>query len=200
MPILLIFLFHNNKKQNNTKLLINTTILIKNLFSLKISIITYFHYFFHLKKNQLIIQKNIFNHNLTKLPFKHIQNLYIKQNILHHLLNIINLQINSANNNKHKITINTLKHKNTKTIQSYILKQKHKKTQKQSSLSPKTSKQNTPLTQSIILHLTFKNLLQIKITQNHLTTAKIIINTIFNFLFTIANTFKQNLIKTLIKH
>ncbi|MCI4650083.1 PH domain-containing protein [Phaeodactylibacter sp.] len=198
-PILLVFLFRSNKEQSNTELLMNAVVVIGGLFSLGVSVVAYFRYFFHLEEDQLVIQKGVFNRSLTKLPFERIQNLYIEQNVLHRLLGVVSLRVDSAGSSGHEVTIDALERKDAEAMRAYVLEQKREEAQEQTGLAPETSGQSAPVAQSLVLRLTFEDLLRIGVTQNHLATAGVIVGTVFGFLFTVAGAFEQDLVKTLIE-
>ncbi|MEQ8704758.1 MAG: PH domain-containing protein [Phaeodactylibacter sp.] len=197
-PILLVFLFRSNKEQSNTELLMNAAVLIGGLFSLGVSVIAYYRYFFHLEEDQLVIQKGVFNRSLTKLPFERIQNLYIEQNVLHRLLGVVSLRVDSAGSSGHEVTIDALERQDAEAMRAYVLEQKQDDagTESAEGRAPLTP---APLMQSLVLRLTFDDLLRIGVTQNHLATAGVIVGTVFGFLFTVAGAFEQDLVKTLIE-
>jgi putative membrane protein len=197
-PILLVVLFRSNKEQSNTELLMNATVLIGGLVSLGVSVIAYFRYFFHLEENQLVIQKGVFNRSLTKLPFKRIQNLYIEQNVLHRLLGVVSLRVDSAGSSGHEVTIDALERSDAEAIRAYVHEQKQEDSPMEVS-SGDASVHEGPVSQSLVLQLTFEDLLRIGVTQNHLATAGVIVGTVFGFLFTVAGAFEQDLVKTLIE-
>lgn len=193
-PILLVFLFRSNKEQSNTEMLMNAVVLIGGLFSLGVSVIAYFRYFFHLEEDQLVIQKGVFNRSLTKLPFERIQNLYIEQNVLHRLLGVVSLRVDSAGSSGHEVTIDALERGDAEAMRSFVLEQK------QEEPAPSAEASGPALAmQSLVLRLTFDDLLKIGVTQNHLATAGVIVGTVFGFLFTVAGAFEQDMVKTLIE-
>lgn len=198
-PILLVFLFRSNKEQSNTELLMNATVVIGGLFSLGVSVVAYFRYFFHLEADQLVIQKGVFNRSLTKLPFERIQNLYIEQNVLHRLLGVVSLRVDSAGSSGHEVTIDALERKDAEAMRAYVLEQKREEAQERAGLDPEAPERNAPVAQSLVLRLSFEDLLRIGVTQNHLATAGVIVGTVFGFLFTVAGAFEQDLVKTLIE-
>ncbi len=197
-PILLVFLFRSNKEQSNTELLMNATVVIGGLFSLGVSVVAYFRYFFHLEEDQLVIQKGVFNRSLTKLPFERIQNLYIEQNVLHRLLGVVSLRVDSAGSSGHEVTIDALEREDAEAMRAYVLEQKQEEAQERS-MDPAAPEQSAPVAQSLVLRLSFEDLLRIGVTQNHLATAGVIVGTVFGFLFTVAGAFEQDLVKTLIE-
>lgn len=197
-PILLVVLFRSNKEQSNTELLMNATVLIGGLISLGVSVVAYFRYFFHLEEDQLVIQKGVFNRSLTKLPFERIQNLYIEQNVLHRILGVVSLRVDSAGSSGHEVTIDALERGDAEAMRAYVLEQKQEGRQSTAKLGAAEA-QPPPIMQSLVLRLSFEDLLRIGVTQNHLATAGVIVGTVFGFLFTVAGAFEQDLVKTLIE-
>ena len=198
-PILLVFLFRNNQEQSNSEMLMNATVLIGGLISLTVSVVAYFRYYFHLEQDQLVIKKGVFNQSLTKLPFERIQNLYIEQNVLHRLLGVVSLRVDSAGSSGHEVTIDALEREDAEAMRAFVLERKQGERIETGNLDVEDGTVTAPIAQSVVLRLTLEDLLKIGVTQNHLATAGVIVGTVFGFLFTVAGAFEQDLVKTLIE-
>ena len=76
-PILLVLLFRSGEEQSRWEILTNGLVLVGGMFSLAVSIVAYYRYFYQVRDDQLLIQKGVFNRSRVKLPFERIQNLHI---------------------------------------------------------------------------------------------------------------------------
>lgn len=184
-PVLLVLFFRSGQKQSNTELLLNGVVIIGGGVSLILSIVSYFRYFYHVEKDQLVIQKGVFNQSRVKLPFERIQNINIEQNILHRLLNVVSLRIDSAGSTGSEVSIEALDRDRAEAIRQYVLAQK-REAQGSSSAEEEEYKE-ADLPQSLVLKLDMGDLIRVGITQNHLRTAGIIVGAIFGFVFTLAD-------------
>jgi len=186
-PVLLVILFRSGQKQSNTELALNAVILIGGSVSLFVSIVSYFRYFFHLEADRLVIQKGVFNRTRIRLPFERIQNIRIEQKVLHRMLNVVSLRIDSAGSSGSEITVEALERHKAEDIRQYVLSQKREGFSSSSQANGEDySAQVQP--QSLILRLNVDDLLRVGASQNHLRTAGIIVGSVFGFLFTLADT------------
>lgn len=183
-PVLLVLFLRSGQKQSNTELLLNSLVIIGGGFSLIISIISYFRYFYHLEEDQLVIQKGVFNQSRVKLPFERIQNINIEQNVLHRLLNVVSLRIDSAGSTGSEVAIEALDREKAESIRQYVLAQKR---EAEGEAFTEGESAEVQLPQSLVLKLDMGDLIRVGITQNHLRTAGIIVGTIFGFVFTLAD-------------
>jgi len=183
-PVLLVLFFRSGQKQSNTELLLNSVVIIGGGASLILSIISYFRYFYHLEEDQLVIQKGVFNQSRVKLPFERIQNINIEQNVLHRLLNVVSLRIDSAGSKGSEVSIEALGRPKAEAIRQYVLTQKR---EARGEASASEEQEEFALPQSMVLQLDMGDLIRVGVTQNHLRTAGIIVGTIFGFVFTLAD-------------
>jgi putative membrane protein len=60
------------------------------------SIIAYFKFYYHVTDKELVIKKGLFKKVHLDLPFERIQSINFKQNFLHQLLSVTEVEIESA--------------------------------------------------------------------------------------------------------
>ena len=183
-PILLVLFFRSGDKQSRWEILTNGLVLFGGLFSLGVSIVAYYRYFYHVEDEQLIIQQGVFNRSRTKLPFGRIQNLHIEQNVLHRLLNVVSLRIESAGSAGSEVTIDALKRPQAELLRDHIFEQKEEIVTEPGGEAVPAG----PQASSLVLELSLADLLRVGITQNHLATAGVIVGGVFGFVFTVAGT------------
>jgi len=192
-PILLVLFFRSGDEQSRWEILTNSVVLFGGLFSLAVSIVAYYRYFYHVEDEQLIIQKGVFNRSRTKLPFERIQNLHIEQNVLHRMLSVVSLRIESAGSTGSEVTIDALKRPEAELLRDYIFEQKEEIAVDKEGEATAASAQPS----SLVLELSLSDLLRVGVTQNHLATAGVIVGGVFGFVFTVAGTIGEEAWKQL---
>ena len=194
-PVLLVIFLRSGQKQNGYEFWLNSVIVIGGAASLILSIVSYFRYYFHLEDDRLIIQKGVLNQTRINLPFERIQNIHLEQKVLHRLLNVVSIRIDSAGSQGSEITIEALEREQAEAIRSYVLAQK-----RGASSSPGSEAGKEVATavapSSQVLRLDLGDLLRVGVSQNHLRTAGIIVGTVFGFVFTLADSLGDGIWKT----
>jgi len=195
-PILLVLLFRSGEEQSRWEILTNGLVLVGGLFSLGVSIVAYYRYFYQVKDDQLLIQKGVFNRSRVKLPFERIQNLHIEQNVLHRMLGVVSLRIESAGSAGSEVTIDALKRPNAELLRDYIFEYKRSR----GNTAPAEEEQTAPAPASLVLELSVSDLLRVGVTQNHLATAGVIVGGVFGFVFTVAGTLDKKALERTREH
>lgn len=185
-PVLLVLLFRSSQKQDTYEVWLNTFILIGAGFSLLVSVISYFRYFYHVESDRLVIQQGVFNRSRINLPFERIQHIQIEQKVLHRLLQVVSIRIDSAGSQGSEITIEALEREKAEALRSYVLAQKKEKTSLEQDIST-TAESDFEDIKSKVLTLSLADLIRVGISQNHLRMAGIIVGAVFGFVFTLAD-------------
>lgn len=75
---------------------------------LVIAILKYLNFKFHLSKDDFHLSTGIINKDTTIIPKSKIQNVYIKQNFLQQIINVVSVKIETAGDKKSEIEISAL--------------------------------------------------------------------------------------------
>ncbi|MDN3493148.1 PH domain-containing protein [Winogradskyella bathintestinalis] len=149
------------------------------LIILIIAILKYLNFKFHLSKDDFHLATGIINKDNTIIPKTKIQNVYIKQNFLQQLINVVSVKIETAGDKKSEIEISALD-KPT----ALLLKKK---------LFLKAAIENTPLEQhekrNVFFKISPKRLFLEGVSQNHFKSFLLI----FAFIFGLYSEFQQYL-------
>ena len=194
-PVLLVIFLRSGQKQNGYEFWLNSVIVIGGAASLILSIVSYFRYYFHLEDDRLIIQKGVLNQTRINLPFERIQNIHLEQKVLHRLLNVVSIRIDSAGSQGSEVTIEALEREQAEAIRSYVLAQK-REAAPTGDVEPGAAPSSFQPPASQVLQLDMGDLIRVGISQNHLRTAGIIVGTIFGFVFTLAESLGDGIWKT----
>lgn len=187
-PFLLVFFVGGSGKSYG----ILVTLSIISGISMIWAIISYFKFYFHIENEELIIQKGIFNQTNLNIPFDRIQTINIKQNVVHQLLNVVELEVDTAGTKKAEFSFDALSKSKAEALRSILLSKSSTKNvesvvdivdeseELQQDIDEhenwELSKIPTPIKSIVekeeaqipILNLSISNLLKVGISQNHL--------------------------------
>ncbi|MBA6154178.1 PH domain-containing protein [Gelidibacter maritimus] len=150
------------------------------LLILLFAILKYLNFKFYLDKDQFHLSSGIVNKNLTIVPKSKIQNVYIKQNLIQQLINVVSLTIETAGDDKAEIEINALNRANALELKKQLFVKKQ--------IAAADSVEDISES-SVYFMVSTKRLLLEGISQNHLKSFVIIVS----FVFGLYNEFKDYL-------
>ncbi len=112
---------------------------------------------FKIENNYFILQQGIFKKTNTAIPFDRIQNINFKQNIIQQLINVYQVNLETAGSNTTEIDIKALSYEDAQLLKE------------QMSLHKKDNEEAVKLNEDTpLLTINFKELLKVSITENHL--------------------------------
>lgn len=133
------------------------------------SAISYYKFKYYIKDNQLLIERGLLRKTSLNLPFERIQTVDFEQSIIHQILRVVRVNIDSAGAKGSEISFDALSMDQAKELRDYILAQKASTVKSTHFIVHRPEE-----TEELILQLTPKDLLKIGISQNHFRTAGII--------------------------
>ncbi len=118
---LLLKYLQSDKSINLWSLKFSLPILGVVIFFLVIAILRYRNFRFHINADYFILQKGIFNKEEVSIAKSKIQNVYIKQNVLQQLINVVSLAIETAGDDKTEIEITALERPKAIALKTKLL-------------------------------------------------------------------------------
>lgn len=88
---------------------------------LLIAILRYLNFKFFLKDNYFFLRKGVFNKEEISVSTDKIQNIYITQNVIQQLINVVSLSIETAGDDKTEIEISALSREKAKALKEQLL-------------------------------------------------------------------------------
>lgn len=177
MWLVMLPLIFGKNKPGKTSIILSIIGLVLSIGSLIFGLLSYLRYYYSIDDTSIYIKKGIIKTTKIHLPFERIQNINFEQNLLHQILGIVSLQIDSAGSSKNEIEIDALPRKEAEAIRDYILEKKRDLEQKNTDSKDETITETPPVISAtrLLLHLDIKNLLKVGVSQNHLRTAGLIL-------------------------
>ncbi|MEH6538030.1 MAG: PH domain-containing protein [Psychroserpens sp.] len=139
-----------------------------------IAFLKYLNFKFHLSEDDFHLSTGIFNKENTIIPKSKIQNVYIKQNFLQQIINVVSLNIETAGDNKSEIKISAL----DKPTALRLKKELFNKSEVSEGLAEETIG-----TKTVFFRVSTKRLLLEGISQNHIKSFAIIASFVFGLYY-----------------
>lgn len=184
-PILLVFLLRGKSKDGNEVLfgLIGIT-----AFVLVRSLIGFYYFTFHIAGTDLLIKKGLIRKKQISIPLERIQAVHIERTLLHQLLNISRLKIDTAGSDKTEATIDAIASRKAESFKNYLLEHGGSA----SASTTGTSEETHPL-----IRLSNNDLLKLGLSSNHIQTFFIILAFSISLLQNLEEIFGQRVIQLL---
>ncbi len=144
------------------------------LLAMAIAIIDYFRFYFHIKDDELRVQKGILTKKNLSIPFDRIQTVNLEQNLIHQVFNVVKVVVDTAGSNQNEFEFEALGRDKAEALRNLILSYKS-----ETSLStPEATNTDTEMEEEI-LSIDVGSLIKIGITENHIRSGSLIIIFLF---------------------
>jgi len=132
----------------------------------------YKNFQFKIEGGYFILQRGVLKKTNTTIPFDRIQNINFKQNLIQQLINVYQVSIETAGSKKVEIAIKALSYKDAQALKNQ--------------LTQSIGFKNESLTEDLIkkkplLTISFKELLKVSVTENHLQSLLLLAALVFSF-------------------
>lgn len=158
-PIVLILLFKENKKGIDAyeiiAIAIPVIILVRSLFM-------YFYFRFFIVNDELIIRKGFISKKTITIPLRKIQAVHIEQNLLHQLVKVSKVKIDTAGTEKTEATIDALEVHKAEQLKEFLLQDKQAVTDTDETIAV------PPPREVPVMRLSFTDLLRLGVSANHI--------------------------------
>lgn len=143
------------------------------------SILAYFKYYFHVTEEEVHISKGIIKKTNLTIPFDRVQSVDFEQTIIHRLLNVVRVKIDTAGSAANELSIDALELPIAEKLRSTVIGyQKNQETVQTAELSD-APEEIVVEEEKKILSIDLPELIKIGISQNHLRTGGIILFFLF---------------------
>jgi putative membrane protein len=169
-PILIAFLI--GREQTKTFFLILLAVISIAVFIF--SVISYFRHYYYTKGDEIIIQKGVFRKTRINIPFQRIQTINFEQNVLHQILNVVKMEIDTAGSKGTEMSFSALEAVKADALRNMILERRSHliRDKKQEEISPMADQVKN---ERLVMKLSVSELIRIGIAQNHLKSFVLIL-------------------------
>ncbi|HIE45169.1 MAG TPA: hypothetical protein EYP87_03130 [Flavobacteriaceae bacterium] len=168
MWIVFLPIFFGDNKSGKLKFAI-ILVLSVLLFFLIRSILAYLNYRFKIENEHFILKHGILRKKYVSIPFDRIQNINFNQNFIQQLINVTQVDVETAGAKSIEISIKALNKEKAIAIKNIVFSKK-----KEITIQTEEIKQDKP-----ILKIPFYGLLKESITENHLKSLALLFITVF---------------------
>ena len=176
LPVLIVLLFAGGR---SIELVFLVFALATGTISIFLSILHYFRFDFYIKKDALVINRGLLNRTHTSVPFDRIQVINFEASVVHRLLNVVKIVVETAGSKSSESEIYALSKSDAHALRDYLLEMREDALPESEELEDigEDLLQKPPL-----FSLGLSDLLKIGLTHNHLRSASVMIAVTFGYL------------------
>lgn len=179
-PVLLIFLLNPKARSGD---FFQYVLWIIPLLSAIGSTLAYFRFYYYIEGDEVVLEKGIFRRVRLTIPFDRMQSIHLEQNLLHRLLGVVQLEVNTAGSRGNEFSITALDRERAESFRSFLLKKR--------SSSPTEALPEEEPEDVLLLQLDPGDVLKVGLGANHLRTTGILIAVGMGFLNDLENALGQ---------
>lgn len=169
LPLLIIFFFAG---RGSTELIFLVFAIASAGISIFLSILHYFRFTFHIKKDSLVIARGLLNRTRSSIPFERIQVVNFEASVIHRMLNVVKVVVETAGSSGSESEISALKKADAIALRDYLLAMRDDAVESDETTDAEVSEQSLQHTAGEkIFSLSVWDLIKIGATNNHLRTA-----------------------------
>src|SRR5690606_16954928 len=188
-PVFLVLVLREDGGRNIKFL---SVLILIGVLSFLYAVWDYTRYYFFVENNELCVRSGIFRRKKLNVPFDRIQSVDFKQNLVHQLLNVVRVQVDTAGSKGSELELDAIDPKRANALREMVMDYKRslKKTNEASTEIEGEITPEVPAfqeTSELLLSLSPYDLIKVGISRNHLRSAAII----FAFLISLADDLDQ---------
>jgi putative membrane protein len=158
-PLLLLMLFRKEPEEGANKMqYYEWIIIVFSVVALLSGVLKFFFFRFYILQNELIVKKGWIKKETITIPLQKIQTVHVEQSLLHEVLNIVKLSIDTAGSTKTEVAIDALRRPMAEALRYQLLEDQKEEVTEQTVEAP-----GTPL-----IKLSGSDLFRLSISANHL--------------------------------
>lgn len=165
--------------------LVELAIVLSVIFLL-VSALQWRNFYFYVQNDQFIIEKGVLSKDRLQVPFERIQTVNITQNVVQQILGVVGLTIDTAGSAAKEMEIAALPRNYAQALRDYLLERKQEARQTDEAETNATGEEKPyeePSRGKLLVHLRFKDLLKVGLTENHLRSGFVLFAVINGYIW-----------------
>ncbi|MEL6122975.1 MAG: PH domain-containing protein [Bacteroidota bacterium] len=150
------------------------------VFGMVVSVIAYFRYYYRVSDTELVIRKGILKKTKLNIPFGRIQSINFRQTLLHRLLQVTELRLETAGSTGEETKIDALSIPLANDLRSLLLAKKKEALGESIHSSTPGIDSTIEEHEETILRLSNQDLLRVGLTRNHLVPVGVVMGLMFS--------------------
>jgi Predicted membrane protein len=185
-PLLLVIIFRTGQKndQDGFPWILSAI----SVLALVHSVLNFFWFRFYIADDDLIIRKGFITRKKITIPLERIQAVHIEQNLLHQLLDVVKVRIDTAGSEKTEAVIDAIARRKADQFRAFLLQEKKQ-------LAP-DEQAAMPVPEKPVLRLSVSELLKLGITANHFQAFFIVLAFMLSVFQNLREAFGDDIITT----
>lgn len=144
-----------------------------------ISYLQYRRFFFYVVGDKFIIEKGLLSRDKITIPFDRIQTVNITQNVIQQVLKVVAVKIDTAGSAQRELEISALENSYARELQKFLIERKEEaapdeKVENHQEELKEEEVKASDFAKEPLVKLSFRQLLLVGITENHLRTALVV--------------------------
>jgi putative membrane protein len=184
-PLLLILVFKTGDRSPG---FIEFTVIGISLFILVNSVVEFYYFRFYMEEEELIIKKGFLRKKKIAIPLQKIQAVHIEQSILHQLMDVVKVKIDTAGSEKTEAVIDAIPARKAEQLKTFLL---HEKQVLSGDEPMKAAAPDIP-----IISLGATDILKLGLSANHIQAFFIVLAFIVSLFQNLRDVFGDTLIRT----
>ncbi|QOD60755.1 PH domain-containing protein [Polaribacter haliotis] len=176
--LLFLFIQKFSKISESTLNYIYLGIFVVLVFFLLRAFFIFKNFQFKIENNHFILKRGIIKKTNTSIPFDRIQNINFKQNIMQQIINVHEVNIETAGSAKAEISIKALSFKEAKALKNAV-----------TIFDKKNITKESEITEKPLLKVGFLELMKVSLTENHLQSLLLLFAILIGFYQQISDLF-----------
>jgi len=148
------------------------------LFGMVASVISYYRFYFHVSDDELVIKQGIIKKVNLNIPFERIQSINFRQTLLHRLLQVTTIEMETAGSKDQETKIDALSIPQAEELRKLLLEKRAAALGQMEEEGTPAVAQEVVTVENTILTLSPRDLLKVGLTRNHFAPIGLLISII----------------------
>lgn len=161
-PLLIAFFIGSNRREGGFERWLAMVGLVVSAFSVIVSIISYFRLYYYVEDKDLVLEKGWLRKLKLTMPIDRIQSINFEQNILHRILNVVKVDIETAGSKDNELSLIALSRAKAEELRDFLLAEREEMREAMGEAGAEMGGENEEIRKSAHQHIS-KSILQLSV-------------------------------------